>query len=177
MGRYLNSMVPFETWRQIAGTRFFVDKTQLLGEVIDAVETDGQKYLCITRPRRFGKSVMANMIGAFLGKASDSSMFHNLAVAEKINCKRHRGQHNVIFIDFSRAPRDCSCYGQYIKRIQDGINQDLAEAYQGLDIDVAGTVWDNLLTVFEKDVVHAGYGECKNGIEFKGKLTIKQRNS
>ncbi|MCM1097687.1 MAG: ATP-binding protein [Ruminococcus flavefaciens] len=150
MGRYLNSMVPFETWRQIVGTRFFVDKTLLLGEVIDAVETDGQKYLCITRPRRFGKSVMANMIGAFLGKASDSSMFNNLAVAEKINCKRHCGQHNVIFIDFSRVPRDCSNYGQYIKRIQDGINQDLAEAYQGLGIDVAGTVWDNLLTVFEK---------------------------
>lgn len=151
MGRYLNSMVPFETWKQIAGTRFFVDKTLLLEDVLNAVEMDGQRFLCITRPRRFGKSVMANMIGAFLGKASDSeSVFHNLAVAENENCKKHLNQYNVIFIDFSRVPRSCSSYEQYINRIQDGINQDLVEAYPKIRIDVSGTIWDNLLTVFEE---------------------------
>ncbi len=151
MGRYLNSMVPFETWRQITRTRFFVDKTFLLEDVLNAVEIDGQKFLCITRPRRFGKSVMANMIAAFFGKALDSGeIFNNLAIAENESCKRHLNQHNVIFIDFSRVPRGCSTYEQYIDRIQDGINQDLAETYPETGIDVAGTVWDNLLTIYEK---------------------------
>lgn len=150
MGRYLNSMVPFEAWKQISGTRFFVDKTALLEDVINAAEIDGQKFLCITRPRRFGKSVMADMVGAFLGKASNSGIFHSLAITENENCRRHLNQHNVIFIDFSRAPRNCSSFQQYINRIQDGINQDLEEAYPEAGIDVSGTVWDNLLTVFEK---------------------------
>ena len=151
MGRYLNSMVPFETWKQIAGTRFYVDKTWLLEDVLNTAETDGQKFLCITRPRRFGKSVMANMIAAFFGKALDSGeIFNNLAIAENESCKRHLNQHNVIFIDFSRVPRGCSTYEQYIDRIQDGINQDLAETYPETGIDVAGTVWDNLLTIYEK---------------------------
>lgn len=151
MGRYLNSMVPFETWKQIAGTRFYVDKTLLLEDILNAVEIDGQKFLCITRPRRFGKSVMANMVGAFLGKAVDSgSIFNNFAVTKNSNCKKHLNRHNVIFIDFSRAPRDCKSYEQYINRIQDGINQDLQESYPQLSINVSGTVWDNLLTVFEK---------------------------
>lgn len=151
MGRYLNSTVPFEAWKKIAKTRFFVDKTPLLEEVLNAAEIDGQRFLCITRPRRFGKSVMANMVGAFLGKASASgSIFHNLAVAGNESCKKHLNQHNVIFIDFSRAPRDCTSYEQYIDRIQNGINQDLEEAYPEIRIDVSGTVWDNLLTVFEK---------------------------
>ncbi len=57
MGKYLNSRVPFETWKQITRTRFFIDKTRLLEDVLKAVEIDGQKFLCITRPRRFGKSV------------------------------------------------------------------------------------------------------------------------
>jgi len=150
MGRYLNSTVPCETWKQIVGTRFFVDKTQMLAEVLNAVEVDGQKYLCITRPRRFGKSVMANMIGAFLGKVSDSSsVFNHLSLAENENYERHLNQHNVIFIDFSRVSRDCSNYEQYMKRIQDGINQDLKEAYEEISIEVSGTVWDNLLAVFE----------------------------
>lgn len=151
MGRYLNSMVPFEAWKQIARTRFFVDKTSLLEDVFNAVEIDGQKSLCITRPRRFGKSVMANMVGAFFGKASDSgSIFHNLAIGENGNYRAHLNQHNVIFIDFSRVPRDCSSYGQYISRIQDGINQDLLDAYPEIGIHVSGAVWDNLLAVFEK---------------------------
>ena len=151
MGKFLNSMVPFETWKQIAGTRFFVDKTPLPGDIFNAVETDGQKFLCITRPRRFGKSVMANMVAAFWGKASNSvRLFHNPAVAENKDCKKHLNRRNVIFIDFSRSSRDCSSYEQYINRIQDGINQDLAEAYPKIAFDAAGAVWDNLLTVFEK---------------------------
>lgn len=151
MGRYLNSMAPFETYRQIAGTRFFVDKILLLEDVLNAAETDGQKYLCITRPRRFGKSVMANMVGAFLGKGLDSSgIFAELAIAGNKNYGVHLNRHNVFFIDFSRIPRDCSSYEHYMGRIQDGMNQDLAKAYPMLGIDVAGTVWDNLLTVLRK---------------------------
>ena len=111
MGRYLNSMVPFETWKQIAGTRFYVDKTWLLEDVLNTAETDGQKFLCITRPRRFGKSVIANMLAAFLGKASDSSgVFNNLAVAEIENYRKHLNQHNVIFLDCSRVPSGCCSY-------------------------------------------------------------------
>ena len=66
MGRYLNSTVPFDAWKQIVGTRFFVDKTLLLDDILNAVEIDGQRFLCITRLRRFGKSVMAYMVGVFL---------------------------------------------------------------------------------------------------------------
>ena len=55
MGKYLNSRVPFEAYKEIARTRFFVDKSLLLEDILSAVEIDGQKYLCITRPRRFGK--------------------------------------------------------------------------------------------------------------------------
>lgn len=87
----------------------------MLEDILNAL-IDGQKYLCITRPRRFGKSVMANMIGAFLGKASDSgSMFYNFAVMKKEDCKKHLNRHNVIFIDFSRVPRGCSSYFGFTK--------------------------------------------------------------
>ncbi len=90
MGKYLNSRIPFETWKQISGTRFFVDKTLLLEDVLNAAWTDGQRFLCITRPRRFGKSVMANMVGAFLGKTSDGGgLFHNFAIAQTENYKKH----------------------------------------------------------------------------------------
>ena len=71
MGRYLNSRMPFEIYREIAGTRFFVDKSLLLEDILSTWEADGQKYLCITIQRRFGKSIMACMVAAFFGKSAD----------------------------------------------------------------------------------------------------------
>ena len=35
MGQYLDSVEPFESYRGIAGTRFFVDKTLLLEDIFE----------------------------------------------------------------------------------------------------------------------------------------------
>ncbi|MDE7311474.1 MAG: ATP-binding protein [Eubacterium sp.] len=149
MGYYLNSVNPYENFRELTQERYFVDKSMLIGELIPALGTKN-RYFCITRPRRFGKTVMANMVGAFLGNAKDSSsLFDSLAIAGRPDDYRHLNQHQVIFIDFSEVPRDCSGYRQYIDRIQDGINQDLAKAYPALDIRIDGAVWDNLSAVFQ----------------------------
>ncbi len=151
MGRYLNSRVPFEAYREIAGTRFFVDKSLLLEDVLSSMEMDGQKYLCITRPRRFGKSVMANMVAAFFGRAADAGkLFEGLAIAGNGHYKAHLNKHNVIYIDFSEMPRDCTNYTQYIARIQDGINNDLARAYDDLSIVTARASWDIMADIFQE---------------------------
>ena len=151
MGKYLNCSVPFEAYREIARTRFFVDKSLLLEDILSTMEMDGQKYLCITRPRRFGKSVMANMVAAFFGKAVDAgTLFKGLAIAGNENYKVHLNKHNVIYIDFSEVPRDCINYRQYIARIQDGINHDLAKEYDDLSIDTAKATWDIMTDIFEE---------------------------
>lgn len=152
MGMFLNSIAPYEGYREIARARFFVDKSSLIDELISAVKLDGQRYFCITRPRRFGKSVMANMIGAFFGRTADEKdIFDTLEIARSSYYGEYVHNYDVIYIDFSRLPRDCSCYGQYISRIQNGINEDLAEAYPELKPDAKRAVWDNLQAVFEKN--------------------------
>ena len=59
-------------------------------------------------------------------------------------------EHNVIYIDFSEVPRDCINYRQYIARIQDGINHDLARVYDDLSIDTAKATWDIMTDIFEE---------------------------
>lgn len=77
----------------------------LLEDLLSAVELDGQKYLCITRPRRFGKSVMANMVAAFLGRAAGSErIFRKLRIESSEKYQIHRNQYSVIYIDFSGIP-------------------------------------------------------------------------
>lgn len=151
MGSFLNSIVPLEGYKDIAQTRFFVDKSPLIEEIISAVAIDGQRYLCITRPRRFGKTVMANMVGAFFGKAADGkALFDGLKIAASGYYQEYLNKWDVLYIDLSRLPRDCKNYEQYIERIQDGINSDLIETYPEQRLDMKGAVWDNLQSVFEK---------------------------
>ncbi len=149
MGMFLNSLAPFEAYKATNAGTYFVDKSELIGELIPAFGTEDRFY-CITRPRRFGKSVMANMIGSFLGKAADAGdLFHNLSILQNQRYTEHLNRHNVFFIDCSRMPRDCEHYTIYIDRIQNGLNRDLKEAYPQIHIDIADTVWDNLLNIFQ----------------------------
>lgn len=151
MGMFLNSIVPFESYKDIARTRFFVDKTPMIDEILSSVILDGQKYLCFTRPRRFGKSVMANMIGAFFERSVEGKdVFGSLKIAGSDNYQNHLNRHDIIYIDFSRMPRNCNSYEYYISRIQDGINKDLQEAFPELSLSDEWAVWDNLQFIFEK---------------------------
>lgn len=85
MGMFLNSKSPYADYRETVNDLYFVDKSMLLKELFPALGKKN-RYFCITRPRRFGKSVMANMVGAFFGKAADSSgLFDTLAIAGERN--------------------------------------------------------------------------------------------
>lgn len=64
MGIYLNGEDPYFMYKSETLKPYFVDKSQMLAELIPLVQ-EGNHFICITRPRRFGKTVMANMIGAF----------------------------------------------------------------------------------------------------------------
>lgn len=150
MGRFVNSIIPYAAYQEIVSDKYFVDKSMLINELIPALGRKN-RFLCVTRPRRFGKSVMANMIGAFFGNVQDSSpVFDKLAIAQTEDYRTHLNQHNVIYIDFSRVPRNCTGYDQYINRIQDGINQDLRELYPDLNIQIEDATWDVLTDVFQR---------------------------
>lgn len=67
MGVYLNSKTAYTLYKNETEKPYFVDKTEMLEELFPLVRT-GNNHICITRPRRFGKTVTANMIAAFFQK-------------------------------------------------------------------------------------------------------------
>ena len=64
MGQFLNNKEPYDKYRTVKNGPYFVDKSEILEELIPALQQE-QRFFCITRPRRFGKTIMANMIAAF----------------------------------------------------------------------------------------------------------------
>lgn len=148
MGTYLNSITPYTLYKSESLSPYFVDKTLMLRELFPYVSA-GNRHICITRPRRFGKTIMANMISSFFQKASDSSdVFDSLTISQVDDYRKYKNQYNVIRIDFSKMPRNCDSYTQYIGRIEALLIEDVKEAFPQVKINEADAVGDILESVF-----------------------------
>ncbi len=163
MGIYLNGTSAYGLFRRESEAMYFVDKTEILSELVPLVgagtdeseELDrnqgkGQRYVAITRPRRFGKTVMANMIASYFGKGIDSRRtFSRLKAAGYDWFEKHLNRHNVIHIMFHEMPDERIGYDGYINRIKAGLMDDLAMAYPSVRIRETDAVWDVLTKVYE----------------------------
>lgn len=148
MGIYLNSVSPYTMYKSECSKPYFVDKSLIIRELLPLAE-QGNNHVCITRPRRFGKTVMANMIGAFFGKGQDSrSIFFELLIGKEKEIMAHVNRYNVIYISLNEIPRVCRSYEQYIRRIETRLIDDLKEAYPDCRISEEDAVWDALTQVF-----------------------------
>ena len=144
MGLFLNTLSPAMLYGEIAGSKYFVDKTEFISRVAERIGTSN-KYLCLTRPRRFGKTVMANMLGAFFTKTGDSRrLFASLKVSKDKQIMQQMNQYNVIYIDFSRVGGDSSSYTGYIENIIAILKNDLHKAYPQIDYRPGGSVSEDL---------------------------------
>ncbi len=101
---YLNTDESLKQFQKSVNSSIYVDKSLLIEKITKAVNTSSP-YICITRPRRFGKTVNANMLGAYYTKGYDSHfLFDSLAVAGTPMYEKHINRYHVIHIDFSRMP-------------------------------------------------------------------------
>lgn len=149
MGVYLNSTNAFTLYKNETSKPYFVDKTQMLEELIPLAR-EGSNYICVTRPRRFGKTVMANMIASFFSKGEDShGLFDKLKISASGEYESSINHYNVIYIRFNETPADCSSYQRYISRINSRLLRDLKLAYPEIEFEPDEAVWDVLNDIHE----------------------------
>lgn len=147
MGFYLNSTKSLTMYQNEVSKPYFVDKTMLLKELCPLVD-QGSNYICITRPRRFGKTIMANMISAFFSSGFDSKpLFEKLAIG-KAGADQHRNKYHVIHIDFSKCGDECGNYKEYISYIKSLLKEDLHEAYPDCRFRNNGAVSEDLMRIY-----------------------------
>ena len=94
MGSYLNP--GNKGFCESLNSAIYVDKSALI-EKTNSVLNTRQKFMCVSRPRRFGKSMAADMLAAYYGRDVDSSeLFDKLAVSGMESYKKHLNQYDVI---------------------------------------------------------------------------------
>lgn len=148
MGIYVNSKTAYTLYKSETVKPYFIDKTMILKELFPLV-TEGSNYLCITRPRRFGKTVMANMIASFFSKGRDAEdVFGKLQICQGTDYQKYMNEYTVIHIMFNDLPRKCNSYEQYIDRIEDVLIKDLKKEYPDFSINEQYAIWDILLGIY-----------------------------
>ena len=97
MGIYLNP--DNEGFREAIDSEIYVDKSELLTYTNKVLGTE-QKNICVSRPRRFGKSMAAKMLSAYYSKGCDSkALFENKKIAASASYREHLNKYNVIFLN------------------------------------------------------------------------------
>ncbi|MCD8074991.1 MAG: ATP-binding protein [Lachnospiraceae bacterium] len=144
MGYYLNNPLLFSLYESEVKKTYFVDKTKMLNELIPLVE-QGNNHVCITRPRRFGKTVMAAMVGAYFSKGFDSSeVFNHLEIAKIAGYRNHLNQHDVIYINFAEPANESTSYETFISSVKEILQGDLREAFPDVRLRKSGTITQDL---------------------------------
>lgn len=64
---YLNVKTPFVLFEKAVNSKIYVDKSRMLEKLSERIGT-GNQYVCVTRPRRFGKTVNGIWLGHILRK-------------------------------------------------------------------------------------------------------------
>ena len=100
MGIYLNP--GNRMFQRALNAQFYVDKSELLSFMNARLGLDSG-FVAVSRPRRFGKSVDANMLVAYYSRGCDSrAQFEGLKIASDPSFERHLNAHDVIRVDAQR---------------------------------------------------------------------------
>lgn len=139
MGVYLNP--GNDLFEEAVSAEIYVDKTELISCTNKYIRTP-QKYICISRPRRFGKSMAAYMLAAYYGKECDSSeLFAPYKIARDENYKKHLNRYNVIMLrgEFCNA-----IVGERWKNVVDALEQSdrLLQATWNQDSETVAEILD-----------------------------------
>lgn len=132
MAVYLNTGFALILYNQLINSEYFVDKSDIIKTINKRIRTT-TKYICITKPRRFGKTSVLNMLGAYYSKAGDSRpIFDNLNISKSADYKTHLNNYNIINMPLNNLPENGNTYTNYISLIKDTLRDDILDAYPEL---------------------------------------------
>ena len=104
MGNYLNP--GNEKFRRMIQSEIYVDKTGMIKYTNSVLDT-AQNYVCVSRPRRFGKSMGVDMLAAYYDRSVDTKeLFQELKISSTKEYEKHLNQYDVIHLDIQLREYD-----------------------------------------------------------------------
>lgn len=155
-GCYVNPSA--DSFEAILAGKVYVDKTELIAYT-NAVMNTPFRFLCVSRPRRFGKTFAAKMLAAYYSRGADSrALFQNLKIATAPRDKfppwdvppfeQHLNQCDVLFWDMTRFVVNGAGVGRTVKLLNEELLRELKQQFPQIDASDVHSVSGMLLAIY-----------------------------
>ena len=149
MGIYLNP--GNDNFKKIISREIYVDKSMMIERLNHFIDT-GNEFVCVSRPRRFGKTFAGNMLSAYYSKGCDSSeIFKRFKISEVVGYADKLNKYNVIKIDMNSEYQNTKNKLSLIDRISEKIKDEMKTFFSDVDITDEDSVADSILKIYSKD--------------------------
>lgn len=129
---FLNRRNSGDGFRESINSKYFVDKSLLI-DVLNSRISTKDKWVCVSRPRRFGKTMNLEMLSAYYTKGSQNDdLFKGLKIKEKRSYYQHLNHHNVICMNFSEFFDNEKTANDGIGILSERLKKDLDKAFPGI---------------------------------------------
>ncbi len=151
MGLYLNPNA--DAFQIGLNSEIYVDKSLVLAELNKLACTQGN-FVCISRPRRFGKSMVGNLISAYYSKGCDTrSIFSQMKIGQKPDYDKYLNKLNVIKLDLNgwyQKSINEDKVNELIKYIHSTLLKEFRREFPDLDFEDGNSIATNILKVYSE---------------------------
>lgn len=150
MGRFINP--GYEAFEMSRNFDCFVDKSLLLSELNKLVNKE-KRFVCVSRPRRFGKTIMARMISAYFTINCDSrNIFEGLEFGKTENFDQYLNKFNVVKIDCNNFSSYVGNKGEdsFVNKINSEVVSEFVQEFPDIDFSNCPRVADCIGRVHQK---------------------------
>ncbi|MDY4520635.1 MAG: AAA family ATPase [Bacteroidales bacterium] len=128
----------------------YVDKSLMICELNNHINKT-HRFLCMSRARRFGKTMMASLMTAYYSKGCDSrQLFERLKLSKQEGWDKYLNKFNVIRIDLNGWYSKTKDKSQTIDRLQAGIVKELRKEFPFVEIPTDAVIADAISLIFEE---------------------------
>ncbi len=149
MGLYLNPNA--DAFLEDKGTRIYIDKSLIMEELNKLVSTK-EDFVCISRPRRFGKSMAGNMISAYYSKGCDTrEIFSRMKLGQVPDYDKYLNKFNVIKLDLNEWYQKAINEGRekkLIKYIQTTLLTEFRKEFPSISFEDDSSLATDILNVY-----------------------------
>ena len=130
MGSYLNP--GNKSFQESIQSSIYVDKSGLISHM-NAILNTQQKFICVSRPRRFGKSMAADMLAAYYARGEDSAaLFQGLKISKDPSFEAHLNQYDVIKLNMQEFLSITRSADEMLERLKRFLIMELTDHFSNV---------------------------------------------
>ena len=128
----------------------YVDKSALIELVNNSLNSERQ-FMCVSRARRFGKSMAAKMLNAYYDRSCHSEeLFHDLQIANSPSFLRFLNKYPVLYVDMTNFITRYRNSGDIVQHIQSDLLAEIKDAYPNVRFGSSDDLLSVLYTIVQQ---------------------------